>query len=527
MNRHIRNTVLGSLLAFVIFAPPAYTAAEATPPGVDVPATCAVSDTGGAPHEYSGAYFGVCALIAAKDAGMVSAYTFQDFSFGLFLASLNGTAPGATEYWALYHNGSEASVGLTDLVVAKDDTIKLQLKDWMSNSLVGSPVEFSIRSLITQTNSSGTKPEFLKEKPFNVKKALEFLVQEQRPDGSFGSSILTDWAAIAFAAVLHDATLCESACRDSYERLRAHLQTTSPVLSSVTDYERHAMALLALNINPYAGTETDYITPIAEAFDGEQIGEVTLVNDDIFALFPLLHTGYTHDDLVPQAILVFILPRQKADGSWEGSVDLTAAAVQALAIFPETPEISAALERAKTFLRRNQNESGIFGHNSFSLSWALQTIAALGDTPEDWRKSGLSPLGYLGIFQQEDGGVEPMSVGADTRVWATSYAIPAALGSTWDSLLMSFEKPTLSILSPTQEAALAERTVSIPDNAVPAKEPPTMTREAAEGSTTTVAQTAVASSAVDGNAALSAALLAGLILGLALLFWSELRKLLL
>lgn len=398
----------------------------------------------------------------------------------------------------------------------------------MSNSLVGSPVEFSIRSLIAQAHSSGTKPEFMKERPFSVHDAVQFLVREQKNDGSFGAPLFTDWAALAFSAAAHDAALCEDACRDSYERLREYMRSETPALSSATDYERHAMALLALGLNPYSDAGIDYITPIVEAFDGEQVGDPTLVNDDIFAVFPLLHSGYSAKDPMLQAILAFVLPRQKADGSWEGSIDLTAAAAQAIRMFPEVPGAAAALERAEMFLRYNQNESGIFGHNSFSLSWALQAIAAFGDTPDDWRKSGLSPLGYLGVFQQEDGGMEPLSASADIRAWATSYAIPAALGRTWGSLLASFEKPTQT---PTpahiaQKVIPVERAVPVSNTLVQEPDPAGTENQTEESAaTTSLAQSAAASSAIEGDLSLFAFLFAGLLFGFALLFWGELRKL--
>src|SRR3989344_3638995 len=110
----------------------------------------------------------------------------------------------------------------------------------------------------------------------NVATALSFLSSKQNTDGSFDSSgsLLTDWAAIAFAST-----------NDSQEKtkLRNYLLVASPLFTSVTDYQRHAMALEDLGINPYSGTATNFITPIVAAFDGTQIGDPHLDNDDIFA----------------------------------------------------------------------------------------------------------------------------------------------------------------------------------------------------------------------------------------------------
>lgn len=522
----VAGYILASLVVSIPSLAPTFADTEPAPPtpgipAVDVPQTCTVIDTDSGSHTYSGAYRGICALEAARQNAIVSAYTLQNFSFGLFLASLNGTTPGSTEYWALYQNGAEASVGLTDLVVAQNDIITFQLTDWMTSTTIGSPVQFSIRSLLSSESSSGTKPEFLKARPFDTRAALDFLAHNQRNDGSFGPLLFSDWAVFAFASA--DGETCSASCEEARQKLRAYIQSVTPRLNLVTDYERHAMALMALGIDPYAGTGTDYITPIVEAFDGSQIGDPLLVNDDIFAVFPLLHAEYAPNESLPQAILAFILPKQKQDGSWEGSVDLTAAAIQALALFPENAEARAAAERAETFLRRTQNESGTFGSNSFSLSWVLQAAAARGDAAADWEKSGLTPLGHLGVLQQEDGGVEPSSAGFETRLWATSYAVPAATMHTWSSLMTSFQKPA-PITTPAEEQLAAATLVAerIAPGDVSTFE--SFVEEAASTTpTTTAAQAAAAAvTATNGAYVVYLLLLLGLILGFALLFWNSL-----
>ncbi len=265
----------------------------------------------------------------------------------------------------------------------------------------------------------------------NVPSALAYLTSKQRPDGSFDSPLLTDWAALAFASTESGA---------AKQSLRNYLLTATPVLSSVTDYERHAMALQALGIDPYSGTLANYIAPITTAFDGTQIGDALLDNDDIFALFPLLHAGYGISDDIVQKTVAFTVSRQQANGAWDGSVDMTAAAIQALSQVTSLPNVPAALTKAENYLRTQQQSNGGWG-NSFSTSWALQAIAALNQPPSNWAPSGQNPNDYLASLQQSDGGIEPTSSDVQTRTWATGYAIPASLGKTWNSLLSSFSKP--------------------------------------------------------------------------------------
>jgi hypothetical protein len=269
---------------------------------------------------------------------------------------------------------------------------------------------------------------------FSVHDAVSYLTDTQEDNGSFGTSFLSDWAALAFVAADH-------ASQDS---LRDYLASTPMTFSSVTDYERHAMALLALGINPYEGT--DVITPIVQAFDGTQIGNPHEDNDDIFALFPLLHAGYSEDDVLIQKTVAFILLTQEEDGSWNSSVDMTAAAIQALALVDDLPGVEEALAQGEEYLRSTQEDDGGWD-NSFATSWVLQAIAALGDSPEEWEKNSSTPIDFLTNAQEEDGGVEDTGSSVEMRVWATSYAIPGALGKTWDSLLSSVLKPELETSS--------------------------------------------------------------------------------
>ena len=266
---------------------------------------------------------------------------------------------------------------------------------------------------------------------FNVANALAFLSHKQFSDGSFGASYLSDWAAIAFAA---------SDPGNAKTVLKQYLLSAAPTLSSATDYERHAMALEALGIDPYTGTSHDYVTPIVNAFDGNQIGDPHLDNDDIFALFPLLHAGYTEGDDIIQKTTAYILSAQNTNGAWDASVDITSAAIQALEVVNTMPDVGPAIARAKAYLHTQQSNNGGFG-NDFSTSWAMQAIAAFNEMPTEWAPIGYSAEDYLAGFQQNDGGVELISALNDTRMWATEYAIPAALGKTWGSLLTSFPKP--------------------------------------------------------------------------------------
>lgn len=420
---------------------------------VDVPATCDIVDTDGITHHFPedsspSDYLGICAIHAALESGLIAHAQFSNQfpSIGLFITTINDVeADASSQYWALYHNGGFADCGLGCLPVAAGDTIKLQLEDFSGNNL-GDSLTLHIDSLIATSTATSTPPVVEENSSsgrggsssndeVDIDDAIWYLISQQLSDGSLSSSLLTDWAAIAFAS---------APSSSAKSKLRDYLRTASPALSNVTDYERHAMALQALNINPYTSSSRDYIAPITNAFDGTQIGDSTLDNDDIFAIFPLLHADYTTSDEIIKKVVAFIVARQKTDGSWDGSVDVTAAAIQALDMVSSLPGTSDAIAKGEYYLRGKQQQNGGW-ENSFSTSWALQAIAALGQSASNWTPGSDTPEEYLAQLQQSDGGIDSPNTSNSMRIWATSYAIPAAQNKTWDSLLSSFSKPTAAV----------------------------------------------------------------------------------
>lgn len=436
----------------LIFALPSVSFADVLPPpppppilSVNVTDYCTASDSGGTAHPYATSQFlGICALVAAQEQGAVSSYqlTYDD-AFGFYVQTLNGIAPSATQYWALYKNDAYADAGLSTMTIVSGDQLSFQLTDWTDNSTIGSPVLFKIGTLISPpvaTTAGGGSGGIWMHPPFDVPAALRYLESVQNPDGSFGSPMLSDWVAIAAAVGESPALRAKLA---AYE-------TTHPVISTVvTENERHAMALEALGVNPYSGTPVDYIEPIIRSFDGTQFGDPSLVNDDIFAIFPLLHAGYETGDPVIASTTAFILSKQGANGLWNDSVDLTAAAIQALTLMPDSGNVRYAISKATGSLRGKQVEDGSFG-DPYSSSWMLQAIAAMNGTATDWQQDSYTPDYYLATLQDSDGGVHASST--SDRVWATAYAIPAIRRATWGNLLTSFAKP-VPVATSTSAAA--------------------------------------------------------------------------
>lgn len=380
--------------------------------------------------------------------GATTTVSVEEFGFD---AGFNGVWSPATST-TVSANGvayQTSGLGTFDLVATSTDPLLLTASktNFVSFTLPLTPTDAIVSvttPIITSGGAGGDPASGISHPQFNIPNALAYLVGAQHPDGSFDSGFLTDWAALAFAA--SDSGAAKS-------NLRNYMLTATPTLSNTTDYERHAMALEALGINPYSGSSADYIAPIVSSFDGTQIGDASLDNDDIFALFPLLHAGYGTGDAIIQKTIAFILSRQEANGAWDDSTDVTAAAIQALVGVNSLPGVSGAVSKAESYLRAQEQTNGGFG-NSFTTSWALQAVAALQEPATQFAPAGYTPQDYLATLQQSDGGVEPVSSSAQTRVWATEYAIPATLGKTWNSLLQSFPKTALQVGSGTSASSI-------------------------------------------------------------------------
>jgi len=285
----------------------------------------------------------------------------------------------------------------------------------------------------------------------DVPKAIQFLANNKNTNGSYGSAPLySDWVAIALGAY--------SGANDARESLKAYLSADPPPGNSLTDYERRAMALMALGIDPYAGTATNYIQKILSSFDGNQFGDAGLVNDDIFALIPLIKAGVNQHDPAIQKTTAFILAQQHALGSWVGGVDMTAAAVQALTLVSSQDGVSPALQKARAYLKGQQDSTGGFNQNLFSTTWAMQAIGALGEDSASWQNASKTGDDYLYANQKQDGSLGLPQDDANNRIWLTAYAIPAALKKPWGQILGNFVAPSSSSSLPQ---------ISVPTNSLP------------------------------------------------------------
>lgn len=339
--------------------------------------------------------------------------------------------------------GATATLGAQSCTTIADGTCSIILNTAGSFTAIGSKSLYvpspsiGIEVSAPVTHSSGgsyvvintiTPPPVTKTQ-FDLKKAFDFIISQQKENGSFGEDLYTDWAAIA---------LVSGNYQDQTTKLVKYFGKSKISDASLTDYERHAMALMALGLNPYNTNSENYIKKIIDSFDGKQFGDIKEDNDDIFALVVLQNAGYTKDEDIIKNTINFILSKQKENGSWDESIDLTGAAVESISAFTPIPGVRESLEKAKEFLKNNQKDTG--GWNNVSATtWALEGILALGEKPADWTKNDNTPLNYLALNQDIDGGIKNTDL--KSKLWETTYATSALSSKTWNQIMQKFEKP--------------------------------------------------------------------------------------
>jgi hypothetical protein len=384
----------------------------------------------------------VTAYCAILQSGIQNDWNW-DWAPGAFLNSLGDIAGYTSKdkddndvyhYWSWSSNGTEGMTGLNQYDLQINDLISLTFIDPIEPTPEIPPSDPAEE----QHSSSGSRSVTREEKKvFDLKKAFEFIISQQKENGSFGEDIYTDWVALSVATTPDYKT--------ETIKLIKHLGELKISGTLLTDFERHAMALMALGLSPYNTNGENYIEKIIASFDGKQFGNSDETNDDIFALIVLQNAGYNMEDKIISDDISFILNAQEKDGSWNKSVDMTGASIEALSAFSTTPGVKESLEKAKNFLKENQKENGSWNDNASSTAWALQGILGMGEKIEDWKNGGNAPLDYLATLQDTDGGVKGENL--QNKIWETTYVISSLSGKSWNQIMQKFEKPTISVMA--------------------------------------------------------------------------------
>jgi prenyltransferase beta subunit len=265
--------------------------------------------------------------------------------------------------------------------------------------------------------------------------ALSYLTSVQNGDGGFGaargggsSQSNTAWAALGMAAAGRSPNEAGPGGRSAVDYMRAHVKD----LDDTGELERTILTLRAGAMNPRKFGGRNLVKELL----GRQRGNGSfsgLVNHTAFGVLAL-RAARAGNGPISRATR-WLAGQQGDDGGFgfspgaAGDVDDTGAAIQALVAGGSGG--GGAVKRAVKFIRRAQRSDGGFGQypesssNAQSTAWAVQGLVAAGRDPEDLRRNGRGPLGYIKSLARGDGSIRYSKSSSQTPVWVTSQALTA------------------------------------------------------------------------------------------------------
>ena len=299
-----------------------------------------------------------------------------------------------------------------------------------------------------------------------ITKALNYLRQAQQPDGSIGGFVTSAWVVMAIAAAGQDPHTWAVGGKSITGYLRDNASANLDP-NKATDWERSILAIVAAVENPRDFGGINYVDKLLTFYQGNQMGDATLLNDDFWGILALAAIGESPQ--IIQNMKGFIISRQNSDGGWGWTVggnsdaDNTAAAISALVAAGESPG-SQTITKALNYLKsRQQNDGGFVSEgatNSAVDSWVISALTSVGQSPisEGWWKSGNNTVGHLLSLQDADGAFRWSAAQRSNPQWMTAYAIPALLGKSYPR---DTSPPSIFNLLPTSGAAISTTSLTI------------------------------------------------------------------
>lgn len=307
-----------------------------------------------------------------------------------------------------------------------------------------------------------------------VADALDYLSGGQDTDGSIGGFGASAWVVMAIAAADEDPHDWKEGDNPS---IVDYLAANADDADSATDFARMLLAIVAASEDPNDFGGRDFVSLLESTYDGTQIGDNVLLNDDFWGVMGLIAAGESPGSEIISDCVAFILGNQNGDGGWswgvgaDSDVDDTAAAIMALIAAGESSS-STVITDALAYIKSTQMDSGGFeswgSTNADTDSWGIDAIVAAGQDPTDpaWTSgAGNDPVDDLLTFQQGDGsfywqiGTPGMSVAK-----ATAYAITALLGKPFPVVALPPEGVTIDVRVEGQSETVWSGSVTVTES---------------------------------------------------------------
>ena len=297
-----------------------------------------------------------------------------------------------------------------------------------------------------------------------ITEALDYLAGEQQSDGKIAAFATSGWAVMAIAAAGEDPDSWTNGGDSIVDYMRSNMDHLDA--NKATDWERFILAVVAAGENPRDFGGVDCIATLLDFYDGTQIGDDGMLNDDFWGILALASIGETQGVADSKN---FIINNQNSDGGWGWIVgdvsdaDNTAAAISALLAAGQSSS-SQVITDALAYLKSQQQNDGGFSSegatNAGVDTWAINAIVDVGQSPvaDAWRKSGNNPIGHLLSLQDTDGAFKWSATQRSSPEWMTAYAVIALLGGSWPE---DATAPAISSLSPSSGASTTSTSPTI------------------------------------------------------------------
>lgn len=265
-------------------------------------------------------------------------------------------------------------------------------------------------------------------------------------------------------------------------------------LSAPTDIERAILGVTAAKGNPYAISGVNLVSQLDGTRQQNQIGDINLVNDDIFGILAYLAAGLGGTDSRIAESRSFVISKQNSDGGFPfaarqpSDTNITAMAVNAL-VRSGLGASDSANQKALGYLRTAQNTDGGFGYapntesDTASTSWVINALRAAGIDPSTWTKNSNTPYSFLSFAALPDGSYRWKMSESQGSVIMTVYAAIALSDRSYPVSVYTLPAPKQVVASPTygeQPSAPVSTPTQAPApiRAVPAPTPVVVTQTA-------------------------------------------------
>ncbi len=196
--------------------------------------------------------------------------------------------------------------------------------------------------------------------------------------------------------------------------------------ASALDLEKRILAITAQGQNPRTWSKQNFVSSLLSKFDGNQIGDSNLLNDDIFGLLALSSAGESGD--VINKIRAHILANQNSDGGWGfsrgGSSDSNTTAMTVAALRASGGN---APGNAISYLKNTQNQDGGYGYTPSSESDGASTAWVIIGLRSAGASVPQNSINYLESLQLQDGSFKWMNSSSGSSL-VTAYAVIALSG---------------------------------------------------------------------------------------------------